>query len=47
MAMDTWIQAGMTVVAAVGGIVSARAARRTMRQERRDDASATERHTGS
>jgi uncharacterized coiled-coil protein SlyX len=32
-----WMQAGMTVVAAVGGVVSARAARRTKRQERRDD----------
>lgn len=37
MAMDTWIQAGMAVIAAAGGVVSARSARRTKRQERRDD----------
>ncbi|MFL6096083.1 MAG: hypothetical protein ACJ71Y_11595 [Blastococcus sp.] len=35
--MDTWIQGGMAVVAAVGGVVSARSARRTKRQEKRDD----------
>ena len=34
---DTWIQGGMAVVAAVGGVVSARSARRTKRQEKRDD----------
>lgn len=37
MGVDTWIQAGMAVVAASGGVISARAARRTKRQERRDD----------
>lgn len=37
MAVDTWIQAGMALVAAAGGVVSARSARRTKRQERRDD----------
>ena len=37
MSVDTWIQAGMAVVAAAGGVVSARSARRTKRQERRDD----------
>ncbi|MFL4947466.1 hypothetical protein ACJ6WE_08850 [Streptomyces sp. MMS24-I31] len=37
MTVDTWIQAGMAVVAAVGGVVSARSARRTKRQETRDD----------
>ncbi|MEU9470406.1 hypothetical protein AB0D78_28080 [Streptomyces avermitilis] len=35
--MDTWIQAGMAIVATAGGVVSARAARRTKRQEKRDD----------
>src|SRR5436190_23026932 len=37
MGVDTWIQGGMAVVAAVGGVVSARSARRTKRQEKRDD----------
>jgi len=37
MGVDTWVQAGMAVVAAVGGVVSARSARRTKRQEKRDD----------
>ena len=37
MSMDTWVQAGMAVVAAAGGVVSARSARRTKRQEKRDD----------
>lgn len=37
MTADTFIQVGMALVAAVGGVVSARAARRTKRQERRDD----------
>ena len=37
MSVDTWVQAGMAVVAAVGGVVSARSARRTKRQESRDD----------
>ena len=41
-----WMQAGMTVVAAVGGIVSARAARRTKRQERRDDFTAVTEQQG-
>ncbi|MFD5795584.1 hypothetical protein ACFWIO_19000 [Streptomyces diastatochromogenes] len=37
MTVDTWVQAGMAVVAAAGGVVSARSARRTKRQESRDD----------
>jgi len=37
MGVDTWVQAGMALVAAAGGVVSARSARRTKRQERRDD----------
>jgi hypothetical protein len=37
MGADTWVQAGMAVVAAAGGVVSARSARRTKRQEKRDD----------
>ena len=37
MTADTWIQAGMALVAAAGGVVSARSARRTKRQEKRDD----------
>lgn len=37
MTVDTWVQAGMAVVAAAGGVVSARSARRTRRQEKRDD----------
>jgi hypothetical protein len=37
MGVDTWVQAGMAVVGSAGAIVSARAARRTKRQERRDD----------
>ncbi|WP_445520413.1 hypothetical protein [Streptomyces sp. NEAU-174] len=40
MGVDTWVQAGMGLVGAVGGIVAARSARRTRRQERRDDFSA-------
>lgn len=37
MSVDTWMQGAMAVVATAGGVVSARAARRTKRQERRDD----------
>jgi len=37
MTVETWVQAGLAVVATVGGVVSARSARRTKRQERRDD----------
>ena len=37
MTVDTWVQAGMAAVAAAGGVVSARAAKRTKRQENRDD----------
>lgn len=37
MSVDTWVQAGMGLVGAVGGVVAARSARRTRRQERRDD----------
>ncbi|MFI1166585.1 hypothetical protein ACH4UM_24015 [Streptomyces sp. NPDC020801] len=46
MTVDTWIQAGMAVVAAVGGVVSARSARRTKRQERRDDFTAVTEQQG-
>lgn len=35
--VDTWVQAGLAAVGAGGGIVAARSARRTKRQERRDD----------
>lgn len=37
MGVDTWVQAGMAVVGSMGAVVSARSARRTKRQERRDD----------
>lgn len=37
MTVDTWIQAGLALVGTGGGIVAARSARRTKRQERRDD----------
>lgn len=37
MSVDTWVQGAMAVVAATGGVVSARSARRTKRQENRDD----------
>lgn len=37
MGVDTWIQAGMTALTVVGGVATARSARRTKRQERRDD----------
>ena len=37
MTMDTWIQAGLALIGATGGVVAARSARRTKRQERRDD----------
>ena len=37
MTVDTWIQAGLALVGAGGGVVAARAARRTKRQENRDD----------
>ena len=37
MDVDTWIQAGMTALTVVGSVVTARSARRTKRQERRDD----------
>lgn len=46
MAVDTWIQAGMGVVAALGAVVSARSARRTKRQERRDDFTAVTEQQG-
>jgi hypothetical protein len=35
--VDTWIQAGLAVVGTAGGVVAARSARRTKRQETRDD----------
>lgn len=47
MGMDTWVQAGMALVAATGGIVSARSARRTKRQERRDDFTAVTSQQGA
>lgn len=37
MTVDTWIQAALALVGAAGGVVAARSARRTKRQERRDD----------
>lgn len=37
MTVDTWVQAGLAIVGATGGVVAARSARRTKRQERRDD----------
>jgi hypothetical protein len=37
MTVDTWIQAGLALVGTAGGVVAARSARRTRRQERRDD----------
>jgi hypothetical protein len=37
MTMDTWIQAGLALIGTTGGVVAARSARRTKRQERRDD----------
>jgi len=37
MTVDTWIQAGLALIGTAGGIVAARSARRTKRQERRDD----------
>jgi hypothetical protein len=35
--VDTWIQAGLTTVGALGAVVAARSARRPKRQESRDD----------
>ncbi|MFE8961723.1 hypothetical protein [Streptomyces iakyrus] len=37
MTVDTWIQAALALVGTTGGVVAARSARRTRRQERRDD----------
>lgn len=37
MTVDTWVQAGLALVGAGGGVIAARAARRTKRQEKRDD----------
>ncbi|MFM9616880.1 hypothetical protein ACKI14_02820 [Streptomyces turgidiscabies] len=37
MTVDTWVQAGLAIVGAAGGVVAARSARRTKRQEKRDD----------
>lgn len=37
MGVDMWVSAGMTALTVVGGVVTARAARRTRRQEKRDD----------
>lgn len=37
MTADTWIQAGLALVGTTGGVVAARSARRTKRQESRDD----------
>lgn len=37
MTADTWVQGALALVGTVGGIVAARSARRTKRQERRDD----------
>lgn len=37
MTVDTWVQAGLTTVGALGAVIAARSARRTKRQENRDD----------
>lgn len=37
MTVDTWIQAGLALVGAGGAVAAARSARRTKRQENRDD----------
>lgn len=37
MTVDTWIQAGLALAGTAGAVVSARSARRTKRQETRDD----------
>lgn len=37
MTADTWVQGALALVGTVGGIVAARSARRTKRQENRDD----------
>ena len=37
MTADTWVQAALALIGAGGGVVAARSARRTKRQERRDD----------
>ncbi|MGW0905054.1 hypothetical protein [Streptomyces sp. NPDC002853] len=37
MTVDTWVQAALALVGAGGGVVAARSARRTKRQENRDD----------
>lgn len=37
MNAETWLQAGLALVGSVGGLVAARSARRTKRQESRDD----------
>jgi uncharacterized coiled-coil protein SlyX len=46
MTVDTWIQAGLALVGAGGGVVAARSARRTKRQERRDDFTAVTEQQG-
>ncbi|MFE3657291.1 hypothetical protein [Streptomyces sp. NPDC059165] len=37
MTVETWVQAGLALIGSAGGVVAARSARRTRRQERRDD----------
>ncbi|MBP5883187.1 hypothetical protein QBA57_28520 [Streptomyces scabiei] len=37
MTVETWVQAGLTAVTGIGAALAGRAARRTRRQERRDD----------
>lgn len=37
MNAETWLQAGLTLVGTAGGVVAARSARRTRRQDKRDD----------
>lgn len=37
MTVDTWIQAALALIGTAGGVVAARSARRTRRQEKRDD----------
>ena len=37
MTADTWVQGALALVGTIGGVVAARSARRTKRQEFRDD----------
>ncbi|MER5903050.1 hypothetical protein ABT150_23575 [Streptomyces mirabilis] len=37
MTADTWVQGALALVGTIGGVVAARSAHRTKRQEKRDD----------